>query len=169
MWLMTFIFFLVLLFTVLQNYVKDIAVIIGRNIFRASDEELDLRTKMRDMKDELSHINMIDEFARYMKLQRKIDKIMMQIKDTGSNKQKKMAILNLGVKIGLHVLHVLVMLILVFSNRTEPLLQLQSTYWFFPLNKLVALPTGVTGGVGIVCWIVLCNSVILRGKRLLEL
>ena len=56
---------------------------IGRHIFSLSDEELDLRAKVRDMKDAQSHISMMDEFARYMKLQRQIDKLMSQIKDSG--------------------------------------------------------------------------------------
>ena len=56
---------------------------IGRHIFSLSDEELDLCAKVRDMKDAQSHISMMDEFARYMKLQRQIDKLMSQIKDSG--------------------------------------------------------------------------------------
>jgi hypothetical protein len=56
---------------------------IGRYVFTVSDEELDLYSKVKDMKDEQSHISMIDEFARYMKLQRKIDKMMTQVKESG--------------------------------------------------------------------------------------
>jgi hypothetical protein len=56
---------------------------IGRYVFTVNDEELDLYSKVKDMKDEQSHISMIDEFARYMKLQRKIDKMMTQVKELG--------------------------------------------------------------------------------------
>ena len=58
---------------------------VGRHLFSLSDEELDLRAKVRDMKDAQSHISMMDEFARYMKLQRQIDKLMTQIKDNGKS------------------------------------------------------------------------------------
>ncbi|KAK7108717.1 guided entry of tail-anchored proteins factor 1-like [Littorina saxatilis] len=167
MFLMIFILVLVIVFALLQNFVKDIAVFVGRKVFTLSDEELDMRVKVRDLKDEQSHVSMMDEFARYMKLQRCIDKLMTELKEGGSSRQKKMAMLNVGVKIGLHVLHALIMLCLVLSNRTEPLVMLPQG-WFFPVGKLVALPTGVTGGVGIACWILVCNAVVLRGKRLLD-
>ena len=67
------------------NFVRRISGFfqVGRHIFSLSDEELDLRAKVRDMKDEQSHISMMDEFARYMKLQRQIDKLMAQVKDSG--------------------------------------------------------------------------------------
>ncbi|XP_076444824.1 guided entry of tail-anchored proteins factor 1-like [Babylonia areolata] len=166
MFLMLFIFFLVLVFTVLYTFVKEITNFVGRHLFSATDEELDLRAKVRDMKDEQSRISMIDEFARYMKLQRQIDKLIAKVKESGSSRQKKMTMLGLGVNTAVHILHVLVMMTLVVSHRAEPLMSLPEG-WFFPVQKLVALPSGVTGGVGIVCWILVCNSVIHRAKRLL--
>ena len=39
------------------------------------------------------------------------------------------------------------MLCLVVSHRTEPLVMLPES-WFFPIQKLVALPSGVTGRLG---------------------
>ncbi|KAL8580134.1 hypothetical protein ACOMHN_050236 [Nucella lapillus] len=166
MFLMGSIFLLVVLFAVLNTFVKDITAFMGRHIFSANDAELDLRAKVLDMKDEQSGISMMDEFARYMKLQRQIDKLIAQVKESGSSRQKKVAMLNIGVKIALMVLQGLIMLVMVVSHRGEPLVMLPEG-WFFPVQKLVALPSGVTGGVGVVCWILVCNSVVHRAKRLL--
>jgi len=32
--------------------------------------------------------------------------------------------------------------------------------WITPLDRLVAFPTRVAGGVGITCWILVCNKVV---------
>uniref|UniRef100_A0A5F9CH01 Guided entry of tail-anchored proteins factor 1 n=2 Tax=Oryctolagus cuniculus TaxID=9986 RepID=A0A5F9CH01_RABIT len=32
--------------------------------------------------------------------------------------------------------------------------------WITPLDRLVAFPSRVAGGVGITCWILVCNKVV---------
>ncbi|KAK7494573.1 hypothetical protein BaRGS_00014226 [Batillaria attramentaria] len=136
MMLMTFILLIVILFAVLQKFVKEITVWVGKRVFSVSDEELDLRAQVRDLKEQQSSISMMDEFARYMKLQRQIDKLASQVKDSGE-------------------------FVLIFTREEEG--------WFFPIQRLIAMPSGVEGGIGIVSWILVCNSVVFRAKRMLDL
>jgi len=55
----------------------------GSYFIRLSNEELNLRQQVRDLKAEQGSISMSDEFANYMKLQRKIDKLVEQVKKMG--------------------------------------------------------------------------------------
>ncbi|XP_071115435.1 guided entry of tail-anchored proteins factor 1-like [Haliotis cracherodii] len=164
--LMILILFFVILFSILPKYSHIIAGLIGKSVFRLTNEELDLRSQVRDLKSEQESVNMADEFARYMKIQRKIDKIMGQLKQLGSSRSQRLTMLKVGIKIAIHVVHALIMLSLVLTYRNEPLLQLPSSY-FFPFSRIVAFPTGVPGGVGIACWALVCSTVVFRARRLI--
>ncbi|PVD28109.1 hypothetical protein C0Q70_10691 [Pomacea canaliculata] len=79
---MIIVFLIVVMFAVLQKFATEITVKVGNCIFSPDDAELDLRAQIRDLKDQQAQISMIDEFARYMKLQRQIDKFLSQVKES---------------------------------------------------------------------------------------
>ncbi|XP_046573650.1 guided entry of tail-anchored proteins factor 1-like [Haliotis rubra] len=166
MLLMLLIFLFVVLFSILPKYSHLVAGLIGKKVFRLSNEELDLRSQVRDLKSDQESVNMADEFARYMKIQRKIDKIMGQLKQLGSSRSQRLTMLKVGIKMAIHVVHALTMLSLVLTYRNEPLLELPSSY-FFPFSRIVAFPTGIPGGVGIACWVLVCSTVVFRARRLI--
>jgi hypothetical protein len=58
---------------------------IGGYFIHLTDEELNLRQQVRDLKAEQGAVSMSDEFAKYMKLQRKIDRLVDQVKKMGRN------------------------------------------------------------------------------------
>lgn len=43
--------------------------------------------------------------------------------------------------------------------RKEPVVLLP-VEWFYPLNTILAFPTGIPGAVGLPCWIVTSNKII---------
>lgn len=47
----------------------------------------------------------------------------------------------------------------VFVYRKEPVVLLP-VQWFYPLNRILAFPTGIPGAVGLPCWIVTSNKII---------
>ncbi|XP_025097711.1 tail-anchored protein insertion receptor WRB-like [Pomacea canaliculata] len=164
MLLMIIVFLIVVMFAVLQKFATEITVKVGNCIFSPDDAELDLRAQIRDLKDQQAQISMIDEFARYMKLQRQIDKFLSQVKE--SKKETYYAgywcenwntcsawLHNAGFG----------------ATLPKSTLMLLPERWFFPVQRFVSFPSGVSGGVGIVCWILVCNSVVMRAKRLLAI
>uniref|UniRef100_A0A672RVX2 Guided entry of tail-anchored proteins factor 1 n=1 Tax=Sinocyclocheilus grahami TaxID=75366 RepID=A0A672RVX2_SINGR len=48
-----------------------------------ADQETEMRTEIQNMKMELSTVSMMDEFARYARLERKINKMTDQLKTLG--------------------------------------------------------------------------------------
>ncbi|XP_050394193.1 guided entry of tail-anchored proteins factor 1 [Patella vulgata] len=165
MFLMLFILLIVIFLVALPNYSNILSNVLCKRLFKLSDSELDLRAQVKDLKCEQASISMADEFARYMKLQRKIDKCLQEIKSEGDPRQQNVAYVKLGVKIAIYVLHGITMLTLVLMYRSTPLLMMPPE-WFTPFNKIVAMPTGEPGGIGIGCWIVVCNTVVYRAIRL---
>ncbi|XP_060081140.1 guided entry of tail-anchored proteins factor 1-like [Ylistrum balloti] len=160
------IFLLVLFFSVLPAYSGDITKRLGKFFLHVSDEELNLRSQVKELKAEQDSISMTDEFARYAKIQRRIDKLMTQVKESNSTRMQKSSLLSLIVRIGIYVIQAFTMLSLVFRYRNEPLLMFPSE-WFYPLQKFVALPTGIPGALGIACWIMLCTATVYRIKQFL--
>ena len=56
---------------------------LGSYFIQLTDEERNLRQQVQDLKLEQSSVSMSDEFAKYMKLQRKIDRLVEQVKKMG--------------------------------------------------------------------------------------
>lgn len=54
-------------------------------LFKADENELNLRSELRDLKTEQTTVSMSEEFARFFKLQRRIDKLGQDIKQKGKD------------------------------------------------------------------------------------
>jgi len=70
---------------------------LGSYFIRLKDEELNLRQQVRELKSEQGTVSMSEEFAKYMKLQRKIDRLVEQVKKMGKicfRSQDKVTLLN---------------------------------------------------------------------------
>jgi hypothetical protein len=53
---------------------------LSKKIYPVSDGELNVRSQIRELKAERDGVNMVDEFAKHAKLQRKIDKLFLDVK-----------------------------------------------------------------------------------------
>lgn len=52
-----------------------------------AEQEMEMRTEIQNMKLELSSISMMDEFARYARLERRINKMTDKLKTHGKGHQ----------------------------------------------------------------------------------
>ncbi|XP_064618387.1 guided entry of tail-anchored proteins factor 1-like [Liolophura sinensis] len=165
MFLLIFILVLVVVFSYLPQYSPLISKHISKRLFKITDEELNLRTQVKDLKTQQESISVTDHFAKYFKLQRQIDKLLDNVKGKANARLQKTTMVTMAVKISIHIIHILFMLSLILSYRREPLLVMPAQ-WFTPLAKLIAFPTGIAGGVGVTFWILACNTVVQKGRRL---
>lgn len=53
----------------------------SKKIYSVSDAELNTRSQIQDLKAEQGGVSMVDEFAKHAKLQRKIDKLLVEVKE----------------------------------------------------------------------------------------
>lgn len=165
MFLLILIFMLELAFAVLPKFVGELTTMIAKVTLTVTNEELNLRAEIKDLKEEQSSLSVTDDFARYARLQRQVDKLMAVGKEKGNDRKQKMSYLRIGVTVGIYIAHALVLLALVYLLSGEPLTYLPSG-WLFPLSRFVAFPTGISGGVGLGCWVIVSNSVIHRVRVL---
>uniref|UniRef100_A0A8C1AD43 Guided entry of tail-anchored proteins factor 1 n=1 Tax=Cyprinus carpio carpio TaxID=630221 RepID=A0A8C1AD43_CYPCA len=124
-----------------------------------ADQEMEMRTEIQSMKMELSTISMMDEFARYARLERKINKMTDQLKTLVKSRTAQQAKMKWIVNIVFYILQAALMISLILKYYAEPVTVVPSK-WIAPLERLVAFPSGIAGGVGITCWLVVCNKVV---------
>ncbi|NWW41238.1 WRB protein, partial [Panurus biarmicus] len=141
---------------------------ISRLLQKDAEQESQMRAEIQTMKQELATISMMDEFARYARLERKINKMTDKLKThgtvpcllpfpkgktfSGSEEHSVKSLIKFPLQAAL-------MISLIWKYYSEPVTVLPSK-WLAPLERLVAFPTGVAGGVGITCWLVVCNKVV---------
>uniref|UniRef100_A0A8D1LFU2 Guided entry of tail-anchored proteins factor 1 n=1 Tax=Sus scrofa TaxID=9823 RepID=A0A8D1LFU2_PIG len=58
----------------------------SRVLQKDAEQESQMRAEIQDMKQELSTVNMMDEFARYARLERKINKMTDKLKTHGTGR-----------------------------------------------------------------------------------
>ncbi|KAJ7996066.1 hypothetical protein DPEC_G00233220 [Dallia pectoralis] len=152
---------LVLGSVVLCNLVKTLLPSISSYLFKAFqnnvEDEMEMRAEIQAMKKELSSINMMDEFARYARLERKINKITDKLKTYVKSRTGQQAKIKWVINIVYYILQAVLMISLIWKYYADPVMVLPSK-WISPLERMVAFPSGVAGGVGITCWLIVCNK-----------
>ncbi|KAM3837720.1 guided entry of tail-anchored proteins factor 1 isoform 2-T2 [Vipera latastei] len=131
----------------------------SRLLQKDAEQESEMRSDIHSMKQELSTISMMDEFARYARLERKINKMTDKLKTHVKTRTAQLAKIKWVINIVFYILQGALMISLIWKYYSEPVTLLPSK-WLAPLERLVAFPTGVAGGVGITCWLVVCNKVV---------
>ncbi|KAK9402102.1 tail-anchored protein insertion receptor WRB [Crotalus adamanteus] len=149
----------VFLCNLLKILLPSCSSIISRLLQKDAEQESEMRSDIQSMKQELSTISMMDEFARYARLERKINKMTDKLKTHVKTRTAQLAKIKWVINIVFYILQGALMISLIWKYYSEPVTVLPSK-WLAPLERLVAFPTGVAGGVGITCWLVVCNKVV---------
>ncbi|XP_014375878.1 tail-anchored protein insertion receptor WRB isoform X1 [Alligator sinensis] len=149
----------VFLCNLLKILLPSCSSIISRLLQQDAEQESQMRAEIQNMKQELSTISMMDEFARYARLERKINKMTDKLKTHVKARTAQLAKIKWVINIVFYILQAALMISLIWKYYSEPVTVLPSK-WLAPLERLVAFPTGVAGGVGITCWLVVCNKVV---------
>ncbi|CAL1540296.1 unnamed protein product [Lymnaea stagnalis] len=165
MFLMIVVFLLEVIFSFLPGYVGNLTALISKYVLKISDEEMNTRAEIKDLKEQQSGLSATDNFAQYARLQRKIDKLLSVIKEKGNSRKQSITYVRIGVSAGIYILHAVIMLSFMFLLRREPLLLVNAS-WFSPVGKIISFPTGIPGAVGLGCWVLVSNSVVQRVKKL---
>ncbi|XP_053730135.1 guided entry of tail-anchored proteins factor 1 isoform X1 [Synchiropus splendidus] len=158
--------FLVLASVFLCNLMKtllpSISSFFSKMVQKDAEQENEMRAEIQEMKKEQSSISMMDEFARYARLDRKINKLTDKLKTHVKARTAQQAKMKWVVNILFYILQGVLMVSLIWKYYSDPVTVVPSK-WIAPVERLVAFPTGVAGGVGITCWLVVCNKVVTLG------
>uniref|UniRef100_S4RSP1 Guided entry of tail-anchored proteins factor 1 n=2 Tax=Petromyzon marinus TaxID=7757 RepID=S4RSP1_PETMA len=150
--------FVVFLCNLCRLLLPAFALLVVRLTQPDSGRELELREELRKMRRELATISVMDEFARYARLERRINKASDELKTSLQARTTQLTTMKWIINISFYTLQAVVMITLIWNYYSTPVAMLPSK-WVSPLEKLVAFPTGVPGGIGITCWLLVCNKI----------
>ncbi|XP_071667272.1 guided entry of tail-anchored proteins factor 1 isoform X1 [Patagioenas fasciata] len=134
----------VFLCNALKILLPSCSSIISRLLQKDAEQESEMRAEIQNMKQELSTISMMDEFARYARLERKINKMTDKLKTHVKARTAQLAKIKWVINIVFYILQAALMISLIWKYYSEPVTVLPSK-WLAPLERLVAFPTGVAG------------------------
>ncbi|KAF3816067.1 hypothetical protein GH733_016169 [Mirounga leonina] len=129
---------------VLRILLPSFSSFMSRLLQKDAEQEAQMRAEIQDMKQELSTVNMMDEFARYARLERKINKMTDKLKTHVKARTAQLAKIKWVISVAFYVLQAALMVSLIWKYYSVPVAVVPSK-WITPLDRLVAFPTRVAG------------------------
>ncbi|XP_069886811.1 guided entry of tail-anchored proteins factor 1 isoform X3 [Dipodomys merriami] len=142
---------------VLRILLPSFSAFVSRVLQQDAEQESQMRAEIQDMKQELATVNMMDEFARYARLERKINKMTDKLKTHGTAfwprqrgpqdrcvkaRAAQSAKIKWAMSVAFYVLQAALMISLIWKYYSVPVAVVPSK-WITPLDRLVAFPTRV--------------------------
>jgi hypothetical protein len=145
------------LLVVSSKFVGPVALRLSRLFFKADEKEKELAKTALELKNDMKKLSMVDEFAKYAKIQRRLNQINLDLEATVGARQSLQSQVKRILTISGHVLLALATAVTVYKYRSVPVFIVPDT-WFFPLNYILAYPTGIPGSISVVTWIFLLRN-----------
>ncbi|XP_045133000.1 guided entry of tail-anchored proteins factor 1-like isoform X2 [Portunus trituberculatus] len=129
-------------------------------------EERQIRQEVLRLKQQLQNISMVDQFANYARIQRKINSLNQQYKAKVSERSIGQQRVQLTVNGIIKTVVGLSCLWLVWENRSEPVVSLPDTL-VWPLGPVLSFPSCQYGQISVVVWLAVVRTVCGRISNLL--
>ncbi|CAN7981729.1 guided entry of tail-anchored proteins factor 1 [Ixodes scapularis] len=127
-------------------------------ISQESEMESNLRRQVCDLRAELGGISIVDEFAKYAKIQRKINKMSEELSHQGQLKSTYTFKVRLAATAILYALMAITVAYLVWNYRSQPIVVLPEQ-WLSPIGSLLSPSATAPGGIGLTPWLLVSSSV----------
>lgn len=127
-------------------------------ISQESEMESNLRRQVCDLKAELGGISIVDEFAKYAKIQRKINKMSEEMTHQAQLKSTYTFKVHLAATAALYALMGITVVYLLWNYRTQSLVVLPE-HWLVPVGGWLAPSADAPGGIGLTPWLLISASV----------
>ena len=160
-------FFVVTLLGLFYSLIPALIKLVMTVLGAATNEQLDMMSELSELKKKMNQISITDEFARYAKLQRQVNKLRDQIKARGTEKNIFLVKLKWGSTFLLYLIYVSyfnsiihglicysffigqssISVYISWNYRSQPLLRLPNDVFhpFFPIGYILAFPCGIQG------------------------
>lgn len=127
-------------------------------ITRETEMEVNLRRQVCDLKAELGSISMVDEFAKYAKIKRKVNKVTDELSHQSDIKSSYTLKVRLLLTASLYTIMSVAVIYLLWNYSKEPVAVLPED-WLYPLSPVFAYPSGVPGAISLTAWLFISSTV----------
>ncbi|XP_049838899.1 guided entry of tail-anchored proteins factor 1-like isoform X1 [Schistocerca gregaria] len=118
----------------------------------ASAHERELKAEEAHVKAELAAISMIDEFAKYARTQRKLNKIQNELKTVAASRLESQAKTKIAVLYAAQFVLGIITCCFVWMYKHVPVATFPPN-WMKPFGAFLSWPSGIDGGISIVIWL----------------
>ncbi|PKI82807.1 hypothetical protein MVES_003230 [Malassezia vespertilionis] len=127
---------------------------------KASRDLATMKVELYDTRQELNLTSAQDQFSKWAKLRRKVDKLTQQVEDKNRSLSSSQFTFGIAFKVFLFVLNTAVPSILTFYFRRSPMFYLPPGDWFGPLGAWLSWPKAPAGAVSSTVWTTVCGRVL---------
>ncbi|XP_063934456.1 guided entry of tail-anchored proteins factor 1-like [Zophobas morio] len=132
---------------------------------KQTERERSLLVQKHSLKTEQASINMVDEFAKYSKIQRQINSIDGKLEDIRGNKPTNNILVQLGFTYGVKFVLVVMLIVLSLYYRYTPVFYLGNKINLMPFTHFICYPNDINC-VSFYFW-VMCSAAVSRMLQML--
>ncbi|XP_065164693.1 guided entry of tail-anchored proteins factor 1 [Atheta coriaria] len=154
-----YLFLVTTLIGFLSVHVSVLTKYISKIFNRIPQAERTLLEERRELLKQQAALSVSRDFVKHSKLQRKINAIDEQLKESGSKRNGNNFIYNIGINYGCNILLSVVMIFLSVYYRKVPVFIVETKYNLWPFGGLISFPNDVENSVSVHFWMVSCSSV----------
>lgn len=123
-----------------------------------TDKECDLLSRKRQLLSEQSVLSMVDNFAKYSKLQRQINVIDQELADLQNQRSYNNFKYKYFFMYGLKIIVYVLLFVLSIYYRTVPVFSVPRKFDLTPFTKLIAYPNK-DNDVSFHFWVICCTTI----------
>ncbi|KAF7495082.1 Tail-anchored protein insertion receptor WRB [Sarcoptes scabiei] len=135
-------FYMITSISLFNAFIPTIVSLLLNLFIWDSKIEKSLKVQISDLKEELGFINMTDEFAKYSKIQRKLNKISDELKNKNNRQFLYQTKTRMILYVILYGISGIIFFLINWNHFRKPLLFFVSDNLFYPFGPLLAFPTG---------------------------
>lgn len=121
---------------------------------RKTTKECELLLSRKKLQNEQSGLSVMNDFAKYSKVQRKINAVDQELQEIRTTKISSNFIFTNGFKYGLKVFFHILLIFLTIYYHKSPVFVLDDKYDFFPFTNLISYPNKEINAVSVHFWII---------------
>ncbi|XP_035220855.1 guided entry of tail-anchored proteins factor 1-like [Stegodyphus dumicola] len=140
-----------------SSFIPIVVKMILQVINRETEMEANLRRQVCDLKAELGSISMVDEFAKYAKIKRKVNKVTDELSHQSDIRSSYTLKVRFIATAALYTIMGFAIVFLLWNYRKVPVAVLPEK-WLYPLASVLSYPSGVPGGISLTAWLFISGS-----------
>lgn len=158
----------VLLSTTCLCFVNAFLPVIVRSLLSCvcvvSAHERELKAEEANVKAELATISMTDEFAKYARMQRRLNKVQDELKSLAASRLESQAKTKIVVLYATQFILGIITCCFVWMYKHVPVATFPPN-WMKPFGALLSWPSGVDGGISIIMWMFCVGHVARKAAK----
>jgi hypothetical protein len=140
-------FFMVTFLAFIGTFTDSIVKETAKLWYRPCSRENHIISEVTDLKMELTKISMVDEFAKHAKIQRRINKLTIELETLQKDRNWSHLKVSWGLRMVIWVSQTIFLIVINFQYRYMPVIMLPKEMLqpYYPFGFLLAFPHGIEG------------------------